>query len=220
MAAGDQESISLQHAQEAGVAGALLGGALTGAGSGAAAINNAGGLKTVLNSIKLPDLNVAGPRLALAGEGGGLPGSGVLWMKGKPNGHIPDDVYEHIHKGGINKAGRPTGYHHRPGGKDPVGTKVPKITGRDNKTGLTRGPVWMKNPRNGEWVQKRVNSTFFPDTWTPKEVNRAIETAFSNSEVVEGSMNMWRGTYKGIRIEGYFDSVTGDAITAYPVLPK
>ncbi len=65
-----------------------------------------------------------------------------------------------------------------------------------------------------------MNSTFFPDTWTPKEVNRAIETAFTNSEVVEGSMNMWRGTYKGIRIEGYFETVTGDALTAYPVLPK
>ncbi|MFJ8954911.1 WXG100 family type VII secretion target [Streptomyces sp. NPDC102381] len=80
IAAGDQESISLEHAREAGVDGAVLGGALAGAGSSAAAIKDAGGLKTVLNSIDIPALNGAGPRLAtvngadvpIAGGGSGL----------------------------------------------------------------------------------------------------------------------------------------------------
>lgn len=79
IAAGDQEGISLQHAQEAGVGGAVLGGALAGAGSSAAAIKNAGGIKTVLNSIDIPALNMAGPRLVGAS---GADGSGVLLSEG------------------------------------------------------------------------------------------------------------------------------------------
>ncbi|WP_306320503.1 MULTISPECIES: DNA/RNA non-specific endonuclease [unclassified Streptomyces] len=69
--AGDQESISLEHAQEAGMAGALLGGALAGAGSGAAAIRNAGGLRNVLGDLTMPGMRLA----AVGGSDGALAGS-------------------------------------------------------------------------------------------------------------------------------------------------
>ncbi|WP_425838174.1 WXG100 family type VII secretion target [Streptomyces fractus] len=79
IAAGDQEGLSLDHAREAGVGGAVLGGALVGAGSSAAAIKNAGGIRTVLNSIDIPALNMAGPRLATPS---GADSSGVLLSEG------------------------------------------------------------------------------------------------------------------------------------------
>ncbi|MFJ9131295.1 DNA/RNA non-specific endonuclease [Streptomyces sp. NPDC102340] len=85
VAAGDQESISLEHAQEAGVAGALLGGALAGAGSGAAAIRNAGGLRGILDDLSMP-----GMRLAAVGDGEGvLPGNVLRNDSGSRSGGGP-----------------------------------------------------------------------------------------------------------------------------------
>ncbi|MGW1283039.1 EndoU domain-containing protein [Streptomyces sp. NPDC002586] len=142
----------------------------------------------------------------------------------KPSGHIPEHTVEHVLKGELkysSKDGRPkvVGYHFRPGGRDPYGIKVPKILKIDHKTGLTQGNVWMRDPRTGNWVMKRNKSTFFPPTWTERDVRRAMAKAFENSEVVNPEKHMWRGEYKGILFEGYFDPVTGDAKTVYPIMP-
>lgn len=77
----------------------------------------------------------------------------------------------------------------------------------------------MKNPRDGEWIKKRAQSTFFPETWTPAQCDRAIRKAFMNAEVVDPINNMWESTYKGIRIQGYYDPVTGHALTGHSVFP-
>jgi hypothetical protein len=142
----------------------------------------------------------------------------------KPSGHIPEHTFEHVLKGELKygKDGQPkvVGYHFRPGGRDPYGIKVPKILKIDHKTGLTQGNVWMRDPRTGTWVMKRNKSTFFPSTWTERDVRRAMVKAFENSEVVDPEIHMWRGEYKGIDFEGYFDPATGDAKTVYPVMPK
>lgn len=141
----------------------------------------------------------------------------------KPSGHIPEHTFEHVLKGELKygKNGQPkvVGYHFRPGGRDPRGIKVPRILEVDHKTGLTVGNVWMRNPRDGTWVMKRNKSTFFPTTWTEHDVRRAMVKAFENSRVVDAEMRKWRGEYKGIAFEGYFDPVTGDAITVYPIMP-
>ncbi|WP_206505771.1 EndoU domain-containing protein [Streptomyces chrestomyceticus] len=143
--------------------------------------------------------------------------------RAKPSGKFPDSARHHVLKGeikyGANGQARVTGYHVRPGGRDRPGVKVPKITDRDHASGLTRGHVWMKNPRDGEWIKKRAQSTFFPESWTPAQCDRAIRKAFMNAEVVDPISNMWESTYKGIRIQGYYDPVTGHALTGYPVFP-
>ncbi|MFH7337480.1 EndoU domain-containing protein [Streptomyces sp. KHY 26] len=141
----------------------------------------------------------------------------------QPSGHIPEHTFEHVLKGELKygKDGQPrvVGYHFRPDGRDPRGIKVPKILKIDHKTGLTQGNVWMRDPRTGTWVMKRAKTTFFPPTWTEHEVRRAMVKAFENSQVVDPELHMWRGEYKGITFEGYFDPVTGDAKTVYPIMP-
>ncbi|GCD39623.1 hypothetical protein OEIGOIKO_07479 [Streptomyces chrestomyceticus JCM 4735] len=182
-------------------------------------------------NLSLPDLG--GRRLAMAGGGPVGPiGRPLLrnaqgnvggLARAKPSGKFPDSARHHVLKGeikyGANGQARVTGYHVRPGGRDRPGVKVPKITDRDHASGLTRGHVWMKNPRDGEWIKKRAQSTFFPESWTPAQCDRAIRKAFMNAEVVDPISNMWESTYKGIRIQGYYDPVTGHALTGYPVFP-
>ncbi|MFY4719894.1 EndoU domain-containing protein [Streptomyces sp. LaBMicrA B280] len=141
----------------------------------------------------------------------------------EPSGHIPEETFGHVLKGELKygKDGQPkvVGYHFRPGGRDPYGIKVPKILKVDHRTGLTQGRVWMRDPRTGNWVMKRAKTTFFPPTWTERDVRRAMTKAFENGRVVNPEIHMWQGEYKGITFEGYFDPVTGDAKTVYPIMP-
>ncbi|TSB17924.1 DNA/RNA non-specific endonuclease [Streptomyces benahoarensis] len=81
---GDQKGINLQEVQDAGVGGAVLGGALGAAGRAARAVGDRGGFKAVVTQLdhtglksfkgpglkpfELPRLNAGGPRLAMAGE--------------------------------------------------------------------------------------------------------------------------------------------------------
>jgi hypothetical protein len=81
---GDQHGINAAEIKDAGVSGMLLGGAVGGAARGIKAMADAGGAKSVLGNMKLESLgglnvslpnlqmklpNLAGPRLAMAGEG-------------------------------------------------------------------------------------------------------------------------------------------------------
>ncbi|MGW8332629.1 EndoU domain-containing protein [Streptomyces sp. NPDC055897] len=140
-------------------------------------------------------------------------------------GRIPQHTFEHVLQGELkyDRNGNPrvTGYHFRPGGRDLNRhmVKVPKIIEFDHKTGLTTGNVWMRNPRTGLMVMKRAKTTFFPPGWTEKQVRRAMEKAFENGRVVDQAKNMWQGEWKGITFEGYFDPITGDAKTIYPLMP-
>lgn len=65
MATGEQQGgLDLDEAQEAGVYGALLGGAFGGAGSAVGAARNAGGWTELLGGVRMPSL---GPELAMPG---------------------------------------------------------------------------------------------------------------------------------------------------------
>lgn len=46
-----------------------------------------------------------------------------------------------------------------------------------------------------------------------------MEKAFENGRVVDPAKNMWQGEWKGITFEGYFDPISGDAKTIYPLMP-
>ncbi|MEU6296905.1 EndoU domain-containing protein [Streptomyces erythrochromogenes] len=141
-------------------------------------------------------------------------------------GRIPEHTFEHVLQGELkyDRNGNPkvSGYHFRPEGRDlnPYMVKVPRIIEIDHKTGLTTGNVWMRDPRTGEMVMKRAKTTFFPPGWSEKQVRRAMEKSFENGRVVDAATNKWRGDWKGITFEGYFDPITGDAKTIYPLMPK
>ncbi|MET9570641.1 EndoU domain-containing protein [Streptomyces virginiae] len=141
-------------------------------------------------------------------------------------GRIPEHTFDHVLQGELkyDRNGNPkvSGYHFRPDGRDlnPYMVKVPRIIEIDHKTGLTTGNVWMRDPRTGEMVMKRAKTTFFPPGWTEKQVRRAMEKSFENGRVVDAATNKWRGDWKGITFEGYFDPITGDAKTIYPLMPK
>ncbi|MEU8434974.1 EndoU domain-containing protein [Streptomyces sp. NPDC029216] len=141
-------------------------------------------------------------------------------------GRIPEHTFDHVLQGELkyDPKGNPkvSGYHFRPDGRDlnPHMVKVPSIIEIDHKTGLTTGNVWMRDPRTGEMVMKRAKTTFFPPGWTEKQVRRAMTKSFENGRVVDLVRNKWRGEWKGIRFEGYFDPITGDAKTIYPLMPK
>ncbi|MEV7544220.1 EndoU domain-containing protein, partial [Streptomyces sp. NPDC089915] len=140
-------------------------------------------------------------------------------------GQIPEHTFDHVLKGELkyDRNGNPkvTGYHFRPGGRDlnPHMVRVTRIFEIDHRTGLTRGNVWMRNPRTGSMVMKRAKTTFFPAHWTEKQVRRAMEKAFENGRIVDADSYMWQGEWKGIKFEGYFDPITGDAKTIYPLMP-
>ncbi|MEU4367719.1 EndoU domain-containing protein [Micromonospora chersina] len=132
---------------------------------------------------------------------------------GRMNAHFRDHVF-----GGHVKPGQPkgSGYHYRPGGEDFPGRRLkPGTTLRDPATGAYRAePEFFDptlNPPHGAWKPKAGNggrSSFFPDDWTPAQVDSAIAGAFQNATRVPGT-NTWRGTYRGVTIEGFYNNSGG-----------
>ncbi|MFD6392803.1 EndoU domain-containing protein [Nocardia sp. NPDC060259] len=133
----------------------------------------------------------------------------------RPNLWPNAETWLHIDRGELKHGGRATGYHHRPDGKDRYGVRVTNRTA-PNRQGVYEGTVHMDRWTGSEWVTKRGISTFFPDSWTKAQVQRAVEAASRNVKRVDG--NYWEGYYRGLRIGGYFDLSTGRIITAYPIL--
>lgn len=115
--------------------------------------------------------------------------------------------------------GRASGWHHRPGGIDPPGAKLIKVTRRDPETGVYHGRVAFQNRRTGEWREKRGGSTFFPDDWTPEQVQHAIERAFNGPGVhKDPESGRWSGTFRGIKLRGFYDPDTDELLHGYPIL--
>jgi len=124
--------------------------------------------------------------------------------------------------GGHERPGLPTGsgYHYRPGGQDFPGRRiVPGSVVRDTRTGAYRARPEYFDATTGAWKPKGGNagvSSFFPDHWTPAQVDAAIPGAFNHATRVPGT-NMWRGQYGGLTIEGYYNP-TGGFTHGWPVV--
>ncbi len=139
---------------------------------------------------------------------------------GRMNAHFRDHVF-----GGHVRPGQPkgSGYHYRPGGKDFPDRRIkPGTVNRDPRTGAYEAePEFFdptRNPPHGEWKPKAGNggvSSFYPDHWTPAQVDAAVPGAFRNAVPAGG--NMWRGTYRGLTIEGFYDGA-GGFTHGWPVL--
>lgn len=120
---------------------------------------------------------------------------------------------KHIFSGEINRRGKPTGYHSRPGGDDPASARIKSISKRANKAGVYTAQVEIKDPDSGQWKQKF--SSIFPDTLSHQAVIDAILYAYKNRD--KGKDTPWSGpSGLGFQINGYTNR-DGSINTAFPI---
>ncbi|WP_210748222.1 EndoU domain-containing protein [Actinomadura latina] len=163
---------------------------------------------------------------------GGLMAAALKFLKrankrnrpGRMTPHFRDHVF-----GGHVKPGMPkgSGYHYRPGGQDFPGRRLkPGTKVTDPRTGAYRAkPEFFDptiNPPHGAWKPKNGpnggESSFYPDHWTPAQVDAAVPGAFNNASPVPGFPNKWRGTYNNVVIEGFYDG-SGGFTHGWPIVP-
>lgn len=117
----------------------------------------------------------------------------------------------HIFEGDINRKGKPTGFHSRPGGKNPSGARVVRIVDGPNRQGVYIAEVEVR-AGSGRWLKKR--STFFPDRLSRAQVIAAILHAYKNR--TSGESEQFRGpSGLGFTIQGW--TLRGDINTAHPI---
>jgi hypothetical protein len=126
----------------------------------------------------------------------------------------------HILNGHMNKKGQAVGFHARPDGIDPPGSRMTQQVGLKNPQDVYIGKVEIRDPATGNWVAKKANngeSTFFPDTMSPKEIEAAVRHAYADAlrtgRVMPDGQFTGLSSY-GFEIQGYVrnDNLT----TAFP----
>ncbi|TNY38214.1 EndoU domain-containing protein [Thermomonospora catenispora] len=132
--------------------------------------------------------------------------------------------YQHIFLGNVNpKKKKGTGFHHRYQGKNPPTARVARDSNGNeeikkiNSNGVYKAKVEVRG-EDGKWYPKAGLSSFFPDHWTPKEVNDAIRHAFKNSRPDPTHPNKWIGQYNGVDIVGFYTQNRKDWVSAWPLL--
>ena len=120
----------------------------------------------------------------------------------------------HIEHGEINRHGEAVGYHHRPNGVDPPGARVRQVIQMPDAGGVYRARVTLRDPTNGEWIDKKAPSTFFPDTMSGAEVVGAILAAYRDSRR-RGDGQFIGASGRGLTIEGWYQN--GRINSAYPL---
>ena len=117
----------------------------------------------------------------------------------------------HLFEGGINRKGRPVGFHARPGGKNPAGARLVRVLDGPNRQGVYTGQVEIRT-HDGRWLEKR--STFYPDRMSRADVVAAILNAYRRRST--GASEQFRGpSGHGFTIEGWHQN--GRINTAYPI---
>ena len=120
----------------------------------------------------------------------------------------------HIFRGEINRKGKPTGFHSRPGGQDPADARVVSLRDRPNRLGVYTANVEVRD--GGQWKSKF--SSFFPDTLSEQEVIEVIVHAYNNSDAP--NRQPWSGpSGLGFQVQGYTTS-RGGINTAFPVFNR
>ncbi len=133
---------------------------------------------------------------------------GHQWSKTRPEINLA-----HIFEGAINSRGRATGFHARPGGKDPRYARLKRIKGRPNRSGVYTAQVAIYDQQQRRWKNKF--STFFPDSMSRQQVVEAILHAWKSRTT--GKRNKWEGrSGHGFIIQGYLNR-RGNINTAYPL---
>jgi len=117
----------------------------------------------------------------------------------------------HVFEGEINRKGKPTGFHARPGGQDPANARVVSIKDKPNKAGVYTANIEVRDGR--QWKSKF--SSFFPDSLSQQQVIDIIVHAYSNSK--DPRRQPWSGpSGMGFQVQGYTSS-RGGINTAFPV---
>lgn len=123
----------------------------------------------------------------------------------------PEINLHHVFAGEINKRGKPTGFHSRPGGADPSTAKVVNVRDKPNSLGVYTATIAVRD--GGQWKEKF--SSFFPDSFSQQEVVDAVIHAYSNSK--NKKAQPWQGpSGHGFAIQGYTTN-RGGINTAFPV---
>jgi len=124
----------------------------------------------------------------------------------------PEINLHHVFEGEINRKGKPTGYHSRPGGVDADGAKIVRITDGPNKLGIYTAVIAIKD--GNRWKEKQLSS-FFPDNLSSDEVIDVILNAYQNSP--NKKSQPWKGpSGLGFDVQGYTTS-RGGINTAFPL---
>ncbi|MEM9602096.1 MAG: EndoU domain-containing protein [Pseudomonadota bacterium] len=135
--------------------------------------------------------------------------SGSKWSDTAPAINL-----HHVFDGEINRSGKPTGYHARPGGSDPAGARVVSVRDGPNRHGVYTATIAVRD--GDRWKEKF--SSFFPDDLSRQEVVSIILHAFENSE--NPRAQPWRGpSGLGFDVQGY-TLRDGDINTAFPVYQR
>jgi hypothetical protein len=128
----------------------------------------------------------------------------------------PEINLGHIFEGAINSRGRPTGFHSRPGGKDPQHARLNKLLSPPNSSGVYTAKVEIYDPREKHWKEKF--STLFPDSMTRQQVIQAVLHAWKHRST--GNKTKWQGpSGTGFTIQGYLNR-RSNINTAYPIYTK
>ncbi len=128
----------------------------------------------------------------------------------------PEINLGHIFEGAINSRSRPTGFHSRPGGKDPQHARLNKLLSPPNSSGVYTARVEVYDPQDRRWKEKF--STLFPDSMTRHQVTQAVLHAWKHRNT--GSKTKWEGpSGMGFTIQGYLNR-RGNINTAYPIYTK
>ncbi|SDE56280.1 EndoU domain-containing protein [Glycomyces harbinensis] len=132
---------------------------------------------------------------------------------GDRTGKMDDWGLEHIITGDSKLGQRRrkgTGYHYRPGGSDMPGRRTDLTGSTQYPNGVYTGkpeyfdhqstpPKWKKKGGNGGV------STYFPDSWSPQQVDDAVAQAYKNGSINPADPGKWSGTHNGVKIEGFVD---------------
>ena len=95
--------------------------------------------------------------------------------------------------------------------------KVDKVTGTPDSNGVSTGYISVRDPATGQWINKKAETTFFPEQWSKRQTAQEIESAFKNSERIPNT-EMWSGkSSSGVKIQGYYGKPDGTGATAWPV---
>lgn len=135
--------------------------------------------------------------------------SGQKWSDTSPNINLL-----HVFEGEINRSGKPTGYHSRPGGQDSANARVIRVQDGPNRHGVYTATIEVRD--GNEWKSKF--SSFFPDSLSKDEVIDVILHAYSSSS--NKNAQPWEGpSGNGYQVQGY-TSGQGGINTAFPVYTR
>jgi len=152
------------------------------------------------------NLTNSSPAPSSSSGSGGIDANLPHWSSSNPEINL-----WHVFKGEINRKGKPTGWHSRPGGQDPANARIVSIKDRPNRAGVYTANIEVRD--GGQWKSKF--SSFFPDNLSQQEVVDVIVHAYSNSK--NPNKQPWSGpSGLGFQVQGYTSS-RGGINTAFPV---